>query len=100
MGQVQVTDTTPENGELCFWFGQLRLLHRKRQNDQPDKERKHVASLNIAPQAWHFEPFLNDMGSKVKENGADLILAGEVVNGNDTVVLRDEKGNPVWNWHR
>jgi len=40
------------------------------------------------------------IGSKVKENGADLILAGEVVNGNDTVVLRDEKGNPVWNWHR
>jgi len=36
------------------------------------------------------------IGSKVKENGADLILAREVVNGNDTVVLRDGKGNPVW----
>jgi hypothetical protein len=40
------------------------------------------------------------VGSKVKENGADLVLAREVVNGNDTVVLRDAKGNPVWVSHR
>ncbi|MGA9043068.1 MAG: hypothetical protein WB421_21240 [Terriglobales bacterium] len=37
-------------------------------------------------------------GSKVKADGADLILAREVVKGNDTLVLRDDKGNPVWNW--
>lgn len=36
-------------------------------------------------------------GSKVKQGEADLILAREVVRGNDTFVLRDEKGNPVWN---
>jgi|SRR5579863_2374025 len=35
-------------------------------------------------------------GSKVKVGGADLILAREVVKGNDTFVLRDEKGSPVW----
>ena len=35
-------------------------------------------------------------GSKVKQGEADLILAREVVKGNDTLVLRDEKGNPVW----
>ncbi len=39
-------------------------------------------------------------GSKVKQAGADLILAREVVKGNDTLVLRDEKGSPVWNWGR
>jgi hypothetical protein len=39
-------------------------------------------------------------GSKVKQNGTDLILAREVVNGTDTLVLRDDKGNPVWTWHR
>jgi hypothetical protein len=39
-------------------------------------------------------------GSKVKQGDADLILAREVVKGTDTLVLRDEKGNPVWNWHR
>ena len=39
-------------------------------------------------------------GSKVKAEEADLILAREVVKGNDTLVLRDEKGNPVWNWRR
>ena len=39
-------------------------------------------------------------GSKVKHGEADLILARKVVRGNDTFVLRDEKGNPVWNWQR
>ncbi len=39
-------------------------------------------------------------GSKVKQGEADLILAREVVKGADTLVLRDEKGNPVWSWHR
>jgi hypothetical protein len=38
-------------------------------------------------------------GSKVKYGGADLILAREVVKGAETLVLRDEKGNPVWTWH-
>ena len=38
-------------------------------------------------------------GSKVK-GVADLILAREVVKGTDTLVLRDEKGNPVWSWHK
>ena len=39
-------------------------------------------------------------GSKVKHGETDLMLAREVVRGNDTVVLRDEKGNPVWSWRR
>jgi hypothetical protein len=39
-------------------------------------------------------------GSKVKQGEADLVLAREVVKGTDTLVLRDEKGNPVWSWHR
>jgi hypothetical protein len=38
-------------------------------------------------------------GSKVKQDGADLILAREVVKGDNTFVLRDEKGGPVWGWH-
>ena len=37
-------------------------------------------------------------GSKVKREGSDVILGREVVKGNDTLVLRDDKGNPVWNW--
>jgi len=39
-------------------------------------------------------------GSKVRQGEADLILAREVVKGTDTLVLRDEKGNPIWSWHR
>ena len=38
--------------------------------------------------------------SKGKQEGADLVLAREVVRGNETLVLRDEKGNPVWSWQR
>jgi hypothetical protein len=43
---------------------------------------------------------VNLTGSKVKEDGADMILAREVVKGTDTLVLRDDKGKPVWNWHK
>ena len=39
-------------------------------------------------------------GSKVKQGEVDLVLAREVVKGNDTFVLRDAKGDPVWNWRR
>ena len=39
-------------------------------------------------------------GSRIKQGEADLILAREVVKGSDTLVLRDEKGSPVWGWHR
>lgn len=39
-------------------------------------------------------------GSKVKQGETDLILAREVVKGTDTLVLRDEKGKPVWSGGR
>ena len=65
-----------------------------------------TADLYLCPKS-----FLTDMGvsfskgdeialtgSKVKTSAGDLILAREVVKGNDTLVLRDDKGNPVWNW--
>jgi len=67
-----------------------------------------TADVYLCPKA-----FLDDMGvsfakgdeiamtgSKVKNGEADLILAREVVKGTDTLVLRDDKGNPVWSWRR
>jgi hypothetical protein len=39
-------------------------------------------------------------GSKVKQETSELILAREVVKGTDALVLRDDKGMPVWNWRR
>lgn len=36
-------------------------------------------------------------GSKVKQGETDLVLAREVVKGNNTFLLRDAKGGPVWN---
>ena len=35
-------------------------------------------------------------GSKVKLEDVDLVLAREIVKGTDTLMFRDEKGNPVW----
>jgi len=35
-------------------------------------------------------------GSKVKQDTSDVILARELVKGTDTLMFRDDKGNPVW----
>ena len=37
-------------------------------------------------------------GSKVKRDASDVILARELVKGAETLMFRDDKGNPVWNW--
>jgi hypothetical protein len=37
-------------------------------------------------------------GSKVKQETSDVILARELVRGSDTLLFRDDKGNPVWDW--
>ncbi len=37
-------------------------------------------------------------GSKVKLEGSDVILARELIRGTDTLMFRDDKGGPVWNW--
>lgn len=37
-------------------------------------------------------------GSKVKQGENQTVLAKQAEKGNDTLVLRDDKGNPVWAW--
>jgi hypothetical protein len=38
-------------------------------------------------------------GSKVKEeSGETELLAREIIKGENTLVLRDKKGGPVWTW--
>ncbi len=37
-------------------------------------------------------------GSKAKLGDADVFLVREIVKGNDSFVLRDPKGEPVWDW--
>ena len=83
----------------------------------PKGEEKNIAYLTIKSGADTLQIYLcpksyiDDMGvsfakgdeisftgSKVKQGDADLVLAREVVKGTDTLVLRDDKGNPVWNW--
>jgi hypothetical protein len=42
------------------------------------------------------EDSLQVTGSKVKDEGADLTLAREIVKGGDTVTLRFKDGKPAW----
>jgi hypothetical protein len=35
-------------------------------------------------------------GSKVKQDASDIILVRELIRGTDTLMFRDDKGNPVW----
>jgi hypothetical protein len=37
-------------------------------------------------------------GSKVKQQDLDVILVRELVKGTDTLMFRDDKGTPVWDW--
>ncbi len=37
-------------------------------------------------------------GSRIKVDDKDVILAREVVQGNNTITLRDKQGGPVWTW--
>ncbi len=37
-------------------------------------------------------------GAKAKLGEADVFLVREIVKGNDSFVLRDAKGEPVWDW--
>jgi len=81
----------------------------------PKGSEKEIAHLLVKIGADTFDvylcpkSFLDDMGvsftpgeeieltgSKVKQGDAELILAREIVKGTDTLVLRDEKGKPVW----
>jgi hypothetical protein len=37
-------------------------------------------------------------GSKAKMDGTDVILARQIVRGDNTLVIRDKDGAPVWTW--
>jgi hypothetical protein len=38
-------------------------------------------------------------GSQVKQENVNLVLARQAQKGQDTLVLRDDKGKPVWVWN-
>jgi len=85
----------------------------------PKGSEKEVAHLTIKNGTDTFDiylcpkSFMDDMGvtfvkgdeiaftgSKVKQGEVEMILAREVVKGSDTLILRDDKGNPVWSWRK
>ncbi len=63
-----------------------------------------VTEVYLCPNAFLQEMQLNFakgdevtvVGSKVKVDDAEVMLAREVTKGNDTLTLCDKKGNPVW----
>ncbi len=62
--------------------------------------------IYVCPKAFQEEMGINFVkgdeiavtGSKVKLEALDVILARQLVKGTDTLLFRDDKGNPVWDW--
>lgn len=54
--------------------------------------------LNVLEIEFKKGDALQVTGSKVKDGEKELLLAREIVNGNNTLTLRDKKGNPVWTY--
>lgn len=69
----------------------------------PDKE-KDVIQIFLCPKsfldqmgiAFKADEAVEVKGSKVKQDGADLILAREMVKGGETVTFRFQDGKPAW----
>ncbi len=69
----------------------------------PDKE-KDAVHIFLCPKSFldqmgiAFKPdeAIEVKGSKVKQDGADLILARELVKGGDTIIFRFPDGKPAW----
>lgn len=54
--------------------------------------------LNVLDASFAKGDEIEITGSKVPEGEKTIILAREVVKGNNTLVLRDKTGEPVWSW--
>ena len=69
----------------------------------PDKE-KDAVHIFLCPKsfldqmgiAFKADEAIQVKGSKVKKDGADLILAREMVKGGDTLIFRFPDGKPAW----
>jgi len=69
----------------------------------PDKE-KDTVQIFLCPKkflddigvAFKADDAIQVTGSKVKQDGADLILAREIVMGGETLTFRFQDGKPAW----
>jgi len=69
----------------------------------PDKE-KDTVQIFLCPKsfldqmgiAFKSDEAIEVKGSKVKQDGADLILAREMVKGGETLTFRFPNGKPAW----
>jgi hypothetical protein len=72
-------------------------------NTGPDKDKDTVQIL-LCPKsfldqmgiAFKADEVIEVKGSKVKQDGADLILAREIVKGGETLTFRFPDGKPAW----
>ena len=69
----------------------------------PDKD-KDAVQVFLCPKkfldelgiAFKADESIQITGSKVKQDGADLILAREIVKGGETLTFRFQDGKPAW----
>jgi hypothetical protein len=69
----------------------------------PDKDKDSV-QIFLCPKsfldqmgiAFKADESIQITGSKVKQDGADIILAREVVKGDETLTFRTQDGRPAW----
>jgi hypothetical protein len=56
------------------------------------------AFLEVLDAAFAKGDEVDIIGSKVQDGANTIVLAREVVKGQNTLVLRDKNGEPVWSW--
>lgn len=97
--EAKITITVDEVKVITAENGQQRIYLL-------GKDGTEAVEIYLAPKV-----FLDDMsttfakgdklditGCKVKKDEGTIVLAREVVQGNNTLVLRDKTGEPVWGW--
>ena len=92
--RLYVMDSTPKSQTAFSNLKQLCETHLK------GRYRITVIDLLKRPQLAKGDQ-IQVIGSRVKADGADLVLAREVTRRETTLILRDKNGEPFWNhWTR
>jgi hypothetical protein len=90
---VDTKEVTLSNGQHRF-----RLMVKIGNEDPQEVCLCPKAFLETMDSTFAKDDVVEIVGSKVESDGKPLILAREVTKGQNTLVLRDKKGEPVWTW--
>lgn len=92
--------TVQESKEVTLSNGQQRILLTVKAGDEVlDVYTAPKAFLDMMDTAFAKDDEVDITGSKLKDaDGKTIILAREIIKGQNTVVLRDQTGAPAWTW--